>query len=110
MKIPSNSEFMINVAKTDKSLNVLKNNPESSQEIQKAAQDFEAVLLNMVLKAMWKTIPESDLFEKNNASKIYEGFMHTSLSEEMAGNGGLGIAKVLAQQLSREHKNHNVIK
>ncbi len=102
MKIPFNSEFMINVARTENSINGIKNNGKSSQEIQKAAQDFEAVLLNMVLKAMWKTVPKSDLFEKNSATQIYEGLMHSSLSEEMASNGGLGIAKVLAQQLSRE--------
>ncbi len=102
MEIPFNSEFMINVAKTENSINGIKNNGKSSQEIQKAAQDFEAVLLNMVLKAMWKTVPKSDLFEKNSATQIYEGLMHSSLSEEMASNGGLGIAKVLAQQLSRE--------
>lgn len=104
MKIPTNSEFMINVASTDKSINEIRNNPKSSKEIQKAAQEFEAVLLNMVLKAMWKTILKSDLFEKNSATKIYEGLMHSSLSEELAVNGGLGIAKVLAQQLSREQK------
>ncbi len=104
MEIPFNSEFMINVAKTENSINGIKNNAKSSQEIQKAAQDFEAVLLNMVLKAMWKTVPKSDLFEKDSASNIYEGLMHSSLSEEMASNGGLGIAKVLAQQLSREQK------
>ena len=105
MEIPINSELMINVAKAENAKNVLKNNPKSSRELQIAAQDFEAVLLNMVLKAMWKTIPESDLFEKNSATEIYEGLMHSSLSEEMASNGGLGIAKVLAQQLSREQKN-----
>jgi len=104
MEIPFNSEFMINVAKTDNSINELKNNFKSSHELQKAAQDFEAVLLNMVLKAMWKTIPKSGLFEKDSATKIYEGLTHSSLSEEMARNGGLGIAKVLAQQLSREQK------
>jgi len=105
MEIPFNSEFMINVAKAENSKNVLKNNPKSSHELQKAAQDFEAVLLNMVLKAMWKTIPKSGLFEENSSNQIYEGLMHSSLSEEMASNGGLGIAKVLAQQLSREQKN-----
>ncbi len=104
MEIPSNSEFMLSVARAENSINVLKNNPKSSHELQKAAQDFEAVLLNMVLKAMWKTIPKSGLFEENSANQIYEGLMHSSLSEEMASNGGLGIAKVLAQQLRREQK------
>ena len=105
MEIPYNSEFMINVAKTDNSLKILKNNPKSSHELQKAAQDFEAVLLNMVIKEMWKTIPKSDLFEKNSSSEIYEGLKHSSLSEEMAKNGGIGIAKVLARQLSKEQNN-----
>jgi flagellar protein FlgJ len=58
----------------------------------------------MLIKAMWKTIPKSDLFEKDNSTQIYEGLMHTSLSEEMAKNGGMGIAKVLYQQLSREQQ------
>ena len=104
MEIPFNSDFLINIAKAESSKNSLKNGPKSQHEIQKAAQDFEAVLLNMVIKAMWKTIPESGLFEKNNSTQIYEGLMHSSLSEEIAGNGGMGIAKVLYQQLSREQK------
>jgi len=104
MEIPYNSEFLVNIAKAESSKNSLKNGPKSQYEIQKAAQDFEAVMLNMVIKAMWKTIPESGLFENNNATQIYEGLMHSSLSEEMARNGGMGIAKVLYQQLSREQK------
>ena len=104
MEIPFNSEFMLNNAKAENSINSVKNSAKSEQELQKAAQDFEAVLLNMVLKAMWKTVPKSDLFEKNSATHIYEGLMHSSLSEEMASNGGMGIAKVLAKQLTREQK------
>ncbi len=104
MEIPFNSEFILNSAKAESSKNSLKNGPKSQHELQKAAQDFEAVMLNMVIKAMWKTIPESGLFEKNSSTQIYEGLMHSALSEEMARNGGMGIAKVLYQQLSREQK------
>lgn len=104
MEIPFNNEFMVSNAKAENSINKLENKAKSDHELQKAAQDFEAVLLNMVLKAMWKTVPKSDLFEKNSATNIYEGLMHSSLSEELASNGGLGIAKVLAQQLQREQK------
>ncbi len=104
MEIPFNSEFLVNIAKAESSKNILKNGPKSEHDLQKAAQDFEAVMLNMVIKAMWKTIPKSGLFEKNSATQIYEGLMHSSLSEEMARNGGMGIAKALYQQLSREQK------
>lgn len=104
MEIPSNNEFLINFAKAESSKNILKNGSKSPHELKKATQDFEAVLINMVIKAMWKTIPKSGLFEKNSSTQIYEGLMHSALSEEMARNGGMGIAKVLYQQLSREQK------
>ncbi len=104
MEIPFNSEFMTNIAKAESSKNILKSNSNSPQELQKATENFEAILLNMVLKAMWKTIQKSDLFEKSNSTQIYEGLMLSSLSEEMARNGGMGMAKVLYQQLSKEQK------
>ncbi len=104
MEIPFNSELITNISKAENAKNVLKNNPDSPKELQKATENFEAVLLNMVLKSMWKTIQKSDLFEKSNSSQIYEGLMLSSLSEEMAKNGGMGVAKVLYQQLSKEHK------
>lgn len=104
MEIPFNSEFVRNIVKAESSKNILNNNTDSPKDLQKATQNFEAVLLNMVLNAMWKTIPKSDLFEKSNSDQIYEGLMLSSLSEEMARNGGMGIAKVLYQQLSKEHK------
>jgi len=104
MEIPFNNESLLSFAKAESSKNSLKNGSKSPHELQKATQDFEAVLLNMVIKAMWKTIPESGLFEKNNSTQIYEGLMHSALSEEMARNGGMGIAKVLYQQLSKEQE------
>jgi len=104
VEIPFNSEFMTNIAKAESSKNILKSNSDSPQELQKATENFEAILLNMVLKAMWKTIQKSDLFEKSNSTQIYEGLMLSSLSEEMARNGGMGMAKVLYQQLSKELK------
>ena len=105
MEIPFNNAFMLNSAKTENAIDKIENNAKPDKDIQKAAQDFEAVLLNMVIKSMWKTVPKSDLFEKNSANNIYEGLMHSSLAEEMASNGGMGIATALAKQLSKEQKN-----
>ncbi len=107
MEIPFNSEFNSNISKVENSKNILKKNPDSPKGLQKATENFEAVLLNMVLKAMWKTIQKSGLFEENSSSQIYEGMMQSSLSEEMARNGGMGISKALYQQLSKEHKQYN---
>ncbi len=104
MDIPFDNEFMINSEKIGYAKNILngKSKPESSYELKKASQGFEAVLLNMTIQAMWKTIPESGLFEKNSATNIYEGITLTALSEGIARDGGLGIAKMLYQEISKE--------
>ncbi|MFQ5963007.1 MAG: rod-binding protein [Candidatus Scalinduaceae bacterium] len=102
MDIPFDSEFVINFAKTENAKDILKNNLKSSYEIEKATQDFEAILLNMLIQAMWKTIPESGLFEKNSSTQIYEGIIQSALSEEIARGGGLGIGKIIYQQISKE--------
>jgi flagellar protein FlgJ len=51
---------------------------------------------------MWKTIPESGLFEKNSATNIYEGIIQSALSEDIAKNGGLGMAEMLYRQINKE--------
>ncbi len=104
MDIPFDSEFVINSAKIENAKNILKNenNHKSPYELKKATQNFEAIFISMLIKSMWKTIPESGLFEKNSATNIYEGIIQSALSEEIAGSGGLGMAKMLYQQINKE--------
>lgn len=106
MDIPIDNEFVINSAKIEGAKNILKreHNDKSSYEIKKAAQNFEAIFINMLIQSMWKTIPESGLFEKNSATNIYEGIIQSALSEEIAGKGGLGMAEMLYQQIGKEQK------
>jgi flagellar protein FlgJ len=104
--IPLDSEFVINSAKIENSKNILKSEDKqkSSYETKKAAQNFEAIFINMLVKSMWKTIPESGLFEKNSATNIYEGIIQSALSEDIAKNGGLGMAEMLYRQIGKEQK------
>ncbi len=106
MEVPFDSEFVINSAKMENSKNILKSagNHKSPYELKKAAQGFEAIFINMLIKSMWKTIPESGLFEKNSATNIYEGIVQSALSGEIARSGGLGMAKMLYQQINKEEK------
>ena len=108
MEIPFNSEFVINSAKLESSKNILKgeDNAKSSYELTKATQDFEAIFLNMMVQAMWKTIPKSELYEESGATEIYEGIIQSALSDEIARGGGLGIGKMLYQKVSKEHPPH----
>lgn len=74
------------------------NNDELS--LKKASQDFESILVNFVINAMWKTIPKSGLFEENTGGlETYTEIMHTVLSQDIVAKGGIGVAPIIYKQL-----------
>ncbi len=71
--------------------------------LRKAAQDFESVLINFTLKAMWDAVPKTSLSEEEGSgSDTYTDIMQTALSQDIAAKGGFGIATTLYNQLIRE--------
>lgn len=71
--------------------------------LKKASQDFEAVLINFTLKAMWDAVPKTSLSEEEGAgTDTYTDIMQTALSQDIAAKGGFGIATTLYNQLIRE--------
>lgn len=104
MDITTSSNMMINSAKMENSMNIVKNakDAQTESELKKVSQDFEAIFLNMMIQAMWKTVPDSGMFEKNSQTKVYEGMMQSALSKDIASKGGLGIGKMLYEHLSKK--------
>jgi Rod binding domain-containing protein len=85
---------------TIKNLSQQKNPDNDALSLKKASQDFESILINFVINAMWKTIPKSDLFEENNAGmETYTEILHTALSQDIASKGGFGVASLIYKQL-----------
>lgn len=73
--------------------------PGSRDELRKACQDFEAVLVHMMLKTMDKTIESSGLVN-DSAEKHARGMLWMTLSQEIAEAGGLGLWKSLERSLA----------
>lgn len=71
-----------------------------NEKLEGACKDFEAILLNQLLTAMRKTIPEGGLFEKSYGEKIYQSMFDEEMTKQMAHGKGMGFAKLLYQQLS----------
>ena len=72
----------------------------SQEQAKQVAKDFESVLLHKLLDAMKKTVPESDLFE-TGISKQFQDIFWFHMAQEMADQGGLGIWKMIYQQMNR---------
>jgi len=85
---------------TIKNLNQQKDINQDDASLKKSSQDFESILINYVIRAMWETVPKSNLSDENNMGMdTYTEIMHTALSQDIAAKGGLGIAPAIYKQL-----------
>lgn len=71
--------------------------------LKKAASDFETVFVTQMIKDMWKTIPVDDDEQKEAGSEIYMEMMQSALASELSKGEGLGIGKMLYQELSKRN-------
>ncbi len=71
------------------------------QALKAAAQQFEAVLLQMMLKSMRAASPKDGLFDSEQ-TRFYEEMLDAQLAQVMAAKGGMGLAAVIERQLSRQ--------
>jgi len=65
--------------------------------VKETARQFEALLMNVMLKSMRETVAQDGLFDSEQ-TRLYTSMLDEQLSQSMA-KRGIGIADVLARQL-----------
>jgi len=71
----------------------------SPEAIKGVAKQFEAIFMNMMLKSMREASPQDNPFD-NEQSRTFTSMLDQQLSSNLASKG-LGLADVLARQLSK---------
>ena len=71
---------------------------QTESSLHQAAQQFEALFIQSMLKSMRSASPGDPLVNSDQV-KLYQDMMDKQLSIEMAENGGIGIAAIIEQQL-----------
>jgi flagellar protein FlgJ len=69
------------------------------QALKAAAQQFEAIFLQMMMKSMRAASPQDSMFDSDQ-SRFYQELLDSQLSQVMAAKGGTGLAAVIERQLS----------
>jgi flagellar protein FlgJ len=64
------------------------------------AQQFEALFLQMMLKAGSKTGTDDSLMD-NDQTKMYKGMLKQQVALDLANKGGIGLADVIVRSLKR---------
>lgn len=73
----------------------------SQKALKEAAVQFESLFIQQMLKEMRNTVPESDLFGKRNAEKLFQSLYDEQLAIEMAQSGGIGLSEMIYKQMVR---------
>lgn len=80
----------------------LRHDSGSDDDLKRVSQQFESLLLHFMVREMRATVPESALFPPSMADQIYTGMLDEHLAQEMANNGGIGIARMIFNQLKAD--------
>jgi len=70
-------------------------------ELHQAAQDFEAMFINLMLNELRPEEEEDGLFGGSTAGSFYRGMFDTELSRVMSRSGQLGLAEMIEEQVAR---------
>ncbi len=67
--------------------------------LKKACADFESIFIYYILKSMRKSLPQDSLFDNSQGQKVYKSMADQAMSENIAGGRGMGLGKLLHNQL-----------
>ena len=74
------------------------------EKLRKACKDFEAIMLQQMLKTMRQSIPKGGLVDQSHASDLYRSMQDEELAKAMANGRGTGLADFLYKRITRETK------
>jgi len=83
-------------------LNSLRKLGETSAGLRAAAQEFESFLLYQLVQSMRKTIHKVEMFHGGRAEEMWEGMLDQELTRELAKAGGIGLAKMIYDQMASQ--------
>ena len=70
-----------------------------SENLDEVSRRFEGLFLDILIKAMRKSVIKSDLLG-SEAQNTYQQMFDHEISRELSGSGGIGLAEVIRDQLS----------
>ena len=76
----------------------MKEDPQAG--LKQAAQQFEGMLLQMMLKSMRDATPQDGLLS-NDQTRFYTAILDQQLAQNLSAKGALGFAKLIEQQLGQ---------
>ena len=74
-------------------------------KLKETCKEFESLFINMMMKEMRKTVPESELLSSSFATDTYQEMLDEEISKSASKGNGIGIADAMYKQISAKLKN-----
>lgn len=74
------------------------------KKLEEVARQFEAIVINMMMKAMRNTVQKGKLIHGGMGEDIFEGMLDEQYSKSISESSGFGLARILVEQLDKEAK------
>ena len=71
---------------------------------EKAATDFEALLLQQMVQSMWKTVPTEGMLSGSNEEGMYRDMLSEQFAQELAQGQSLGLKDAVLGEMMKEEK------
>lgn len=94
----ANQRFVFDLQSAQDLRNKLRNDPKAG--LKEAAQQFESLFLQMVMKSMRDATPPDGLFD-SEATRFYTGMLDQQMAQQLGASGKLGFAAMIEAQLGR---------
>ncbi len=92
------NQLAIDVNSLAQTRRLAKDDPRAA--LRSAAQQFEAVFLQMVLKAMRDASPKEGIFDSEQ-SRLYQSMLDQQLAQTLSAKGSTGLSAIIEKQLAR---------
>lgn len=73
-----------------------------TEALKKATTELESIFVNMMMKTMRNSIPESEgIFKKSEAEKMFSEMLDEEFAKKMSEAGGIGIGDMIFDQFEK---------
>ncbi len=72
------------------------------KKLRRAAEQFEAFMLGMLLRQMYRAVPKAGLFGQSFAHRLYMEMFLDQVGEKLAAAGGVGVGDLVVEGVVRK--------
>lgn len=95
------SKFSLNIKNSEENIENKEIANNEKKRLREVSEDFEALMINQMLKEMRKTVNKSDFLKGGMAEQIFEDMLYDEYSKEFSKTKTFGLADIIYNQLEK---------